>query len=183
MTNYLFAENWSKQPSRLTDHVGSSVDKNLKSHPDQFWKYVSTFRKTNTDLIQLEINGILINKFRDIAEAFSKHFQSVYSSSYPGTIHFTNKPMKVLSSAPISNSDVYDAIKRLWQLNQSESTVYKGLLSNFTPVIKFIFNLSLSQNTFPALWKQAVIVYVLKKKKKKGKTSYLEILNNFSKVF
>jgi hypothetical protein len=31
------------------------------------------------------------------------------------------------------------------------------------PVLKSIFNLSLSQNTFPNLWKQAAIVSVLKK--------------------
>jgi hypothetical protein len=35
-----------------------SVDENLKSHPKQFWKYVSQFRKKNTDLIEIEIDGI-----------------------------------------------------------------------------------------------------------------------------
>jgi hypothetical protein len=38
-----------------------------------------------------EINGILINKPRDIAEAFSKRFKSVYSSSCPGTFAFINQ--------------------------------------------------------------------------------------------
>jgi hypothetical protein len=37
--------------------------------------------RTNTDFMHLEINGFLINKPRDIAEAFSKLIQSVYSNS------------------------------------------------------------------------------------------------------
>jgi hypothetical protein len=58
----------------LTYFVVSSVDEKLKSHPKQVWKYLSQFRKTVTDLIHLEINGILINKRRDISEAFLKLF-------------------------------------------------------------------------------------------------------------
>jgi hypothetical protein len=50
------------------------VNKNLKSHPKQFWEYESQFRKTNTGLIHFEINYIPIDKPRDIAEAFSKNF-------------------------------------------------------------------------------------------------------------
>jgi hypothetical protein len=59
-----------------------SIDENLKSHPKQFWKYVSQFRR-RTDLVHLDVGCVVLNKPRDIAEAFSKHFQSVYSSSCP----------------------------------------------------------------------------------------------------
>jgi hypothetical protein len=59
------------------------------------------FRKTNTVLIHLEINGIQINKPRDIAEAFSKYFQLVYSTSFPGIFSFINQSTEVLSLAPI----------------------------------------------------------------------------------
>jgi hypothetical protein len=42
----------------------------------------------------------------------------------------------------------------------------------FAPVLKFIFNLSLSQNAFQNLWKQAAVVPVFKK----GKLLLLEII-------
>jgi hypothetical protein len=103
-----------------------SVDENLKSHPKQFWKYVSQFRKRNTCLIYtyFEINDIPKSKPHDIAEALSKYFQSVYISCCSETFPFTNQSTEVLSSAPVSNSDVHNATK----LNQSHLTVNLILL-------------------------------------------------------
>jgi hypothetical protein len=37
--------------------------------------------KKNTDLIDLDVDGVVLNKFCDISEAFSNHFQYVYISS------------------------------------------------------------------------------------------------------
>jgi hypothetical protein len=51
--------------------------------------------------------GILINRTRDIAEAFSKHFQLVYSSSYPGIFPLINQSTEVLSLALLLNSDIH----------------------------------------------------------------------------
>jgi hypothetical protein len=58
---------------------------------------MSQFRKTNTDLMHLEIDGIIINNLRDFAEAFSKRFHPVYSNSCPGTFPFIDQCTKVLS--------------------------------------------------------------------------------------
>jgi hypothetical protein len=52
--------------------------------------FLSQFRKKNTDLIHFDIDGVSLNKPRDIAETFSKHFQSVYSSSCSGTFPSVN---------------------------------------------------------------------------------------------
>jgi hypothetical protein len=45
------------------------------------------------------------------------------------------------------------------------SFVIKGCSEIFVPVLKFILDFSLSQNTFPNLWKQAAIVRFQKKEK------------------
>jgi hypothetical protein len=102
-----------------------SVDKNLKSHPKQFWKYVSQFKKKSTDLIRLDVDGVL-NKPRDIAEAFSKYFQSVYSSSCYGTSSLVNQCAEILHLAPISNPDVLNAVKQL-RPSKSDSMEYRVL--------------------------------------------------------
>jgi hypothetical protein len=55
----------------------------------------------------------------------------------------------------------------------------------FVPVLKFILNLSLSQQKFPTLWKQAAVVPVFKKDNCASVSNYrpIPILNNFYKVF
>jgi hypothetical protein len=74
-----------------------------------------------------------------------------------------------LPLAFISDSDFQSAVKRLRPtksvgLDGIPSFVIKGCSDIFVPTFTFIFNLSLSQNTFPKLWKQAVIVPVFKKR-------------------
>jgi hypothetical protein len=63
--------------------------------------------------------------------------------------------------------------------------VIMGFYKIFIPVLRFIFNLSLSQNTFPNLWKQEAIVPVFKKgtTSSVGNYRFIVILNNFSKAF
>jgi hypothetical protein len=109
------------------------------------------------------MDDVVLNKPRDIAEAFSKYFQSVYSNSCYGTSSSVNQGAEILHLAPISNSDVQNAIKRLRPsksagLDGIPSFVTKGCCEIFVPVLRFIFNLSLSQNTFPNLWKKAALV-------------------------
>jgi hypothetical protein len=61
----------------------------------------------------------------------------------------------------------------------------KGCSDVFVPVLKHIFNLSLSQQYFPTLWKQAAIIPVLKKGKSTSVSNYrpITLLCNFSKIF
>jgi hypothetical protein len=77
------------------------------------------------------ISKVLFNRPCHIAEAFSKHFQSVYTGFCPGTFSSLNPCMEVLSFAPISNSDVQNAIKclqpsKLVRLDGIPSFVIKG---------------------------------------------------------
>jgi hypothetical protein len=100
------------------------------------------------------MDGVL-NEHRDIAEAVSKYFQLVYISSCDGTSS-VNQCAEILHLAPISSSDVQNAIKLLRPsksvgLDGIPSFVIKSCSEIFVPVLRFIFNLSLSQNTFPNL--------------------------------
>jgi hypothetical protein len=132
--------------------------------------YVSQYRKKN-DVTHLDVDGVFLNKSHDTADAFSKHFQSVYNSSCPrfDTFSFVKHCTENVPLAFISDSDVQNAIKRLRPtksvgLDGIPDFVIKGCSKIFVPILRFIFNLSLSQNTFPKLWKQAVIVPVFKKR-------------------
>jgi hypothetical protein len=126
----------------------------------------------------------------DIADEFSKHFQTVYHN--PGPIVFPNllSSSEFLPLASVSDSDVYKAIKRLRPsksvgVDDIPGFIIKGCTDIFVPILKHIFNLSLSQHYFPSLWKQAAIVPVLKKGKSTSVSNYtpISLLSNFSKIF
>jgi hypothetical protein len=91
---------------------------------------------------------------------------------------------------PVRELDILRAIKCLRPSKSVgpdgiPSFIIKGCSTIFAPLFKYTFNLSLSQEHFPAQWKKAVIVPSLKK----GNTSFvsnyrpISLLNNFSKVF
>jgi hypothetical protein len=77
------------------------------------WTSVSQYRKKNNDLTHLDIDGVFLNKPHDIAEAFSKHFESVYNNSSPcsDTFPFVKHCTENLPLDSISNSDVQNTIK------------------------------------------------------------------------
>jgi hypothetical protein len=81
------------------------VDKNLKSQLNQFWKYVALFRKRHSTYIQLEVDGKHLIKPNDVADEFSKLFQSVYNSPCPAVFPNFLSSSKLLSLAPVSDSD------------------------------------------------------------------------------
>jgi hypothetical protein len=94
-----------------------------------------------------------------------------------------------LSLVPVSNSDVHNTIKRLRPikligLDNIPSSVKKSCCEIFVHVLKFTFNISISQNTF-LMRKQATIVPVFKKGKicSVGNYGPIIILNNYSKFF
>jgi phosphatidylglycerophosphatase A len=60
--------------------------------------------------LDLDINGVSLNKPRNTAEAFSKLFLSVYSSFCSGNFSSINQCTEMLSSSPVSNSNVQNAI-------------------------------------------------------------------------
>jgi hypothetical protein len=92
----------------------------------------------------------------------------VYNNPCPVVFSTILSSSEFLTSASVSDSDVIKAIKRLRPsksagLDDIPGFIIKGCTDIFVPILKHIFNLSLSQHYFPTLWKQAAIVSVLKK--------------------
>jgi hypothetical protein len=90
----------------------------------------------------------------------------------------------------VSAAEVSKAIKRLRPskcvgLDGIPSIQFKDCSDVFTPLLTYIFNLSLTSVTFPSLWKQTAVVPVFKKGNSTTVSNYrpISILNNFSKTF
>jgi hypothetical protein len=83
-------------------------------------------------------------------------------------MQFTHFPQFLSTLAPISELDICKALRSLRPsksagLDDIPSFVINGCSEIFAPVLKHIFNLSLTQHYFPTVWKQAAVVPVFKK--------------------
>jgi hypothetical protein len=90
-----------------------SVDDKLKVQPKHFWKYVASFRKRNSNYIQLDVDGNRRIQPADVADEFCKHFQSVYNHLCSVVFPTNLSSSELLTLAPVSYSDNIKAINRL----------------------------------------------------------------------
>jgi len=144
-------------------------------------------------LTQIKSGDNFITEPQLIAEAFADHFRSIFNSSSATQVHYN--PVETTSSDFLNvpfvfDSDVRRAIRRLKSTksvgpDDIPSFIIKGCSEIFVPVLKHIFNLSLSNGVFPSLWKEAAVVPIFKKGSSALVTNYrpISLLNNFSKVF
>jgi hypothetical protein len=132
-----------------------SFDENLKSQPKQFWKYEASSRERNSASIQLEVDGKRLIKPCDVAGKFSKHFQSVNNNPFHVVFPTLSSSSEFLSLAPVSDSDVSKAVKRLSPSTSAgvdiPGFIIKGCTDIFVHVLIHIFKLSLSQQYFSNL--------------------------------
>jgi hypothetical protein len=176
--------NWEAMTNGL-----KSIDNNLKSQAQHFWKYVSNFRKHKSGSIQPEVDGAHLDEPSAVAAAFAKHFQSVYNNHCPMGFPPLSQSSEFLSLAPISDLDVCKAVKRPKSsksvgLDDIPGFVIKGCSGIFIPILRHTFNLSLPRQHFPTSWKEAAIVPVFKRGSPAAASNYrpISILSNFSKL-
>jgi retron-type reverse transcriptase len=69
-------------------------------------------------------------------------------------------------------------------LDEIPNFIIKGCSDIFIPLLRHMFNLSLSTGKFPSLWKQAAVVHTFKKGNRALTVNYrpISILNNVSKI-
>jgi hypothetical protein len=123
-----------------------SIDDNLKLQPKQFCKYVASYRKRNSTSVQLEVDGSHLAEPYNVADAFAKHFKSVYSTPCTGVFPSLLQSSEFLSLAPVSKLDICKALRRLRpsksvRLDDILSFVIKGCSEIVVSVLKHIFNL------------------------------------------
>jgi hypothetical protein len=88
-----------------------------------------------------------------VADAFAKHFQSVYNNHCLMDIPLLSQSSKLSYLAPISDADICKVVKRLKLskfvgLDDVSGFVIKGCSGIFIPVLRHIFNFSLTQQHF-----------------------------------
>jgi hypothetical protein len=124
------------------------------------------------------LHSLLLSTFKVSSATFI--YVTLYCFSVPDSLYL----------ASVSDSDVFKAIKRVGPsksvgIDKIPAFIVNGCSEIFIPFLKFIFNLSLSERSFPTLWKQAAVIAVLKKANGASVYNYrpISILNAFSKIF
>jgi hypothetical protein len=117
-----------------------------------------------------------------IADTFAKHLQSVYNNWDPSDFPLLSHSPEFVSITPIFDADVCKPIKRLKPsksvgLDDIPGFIMKGCSAIFIPV-SF---LSLTQQYFPAAWKEAAVVPVFKRGNHAVMSNYrhISIINSF----
>jgi hypothetical protein len=113
---------------------------------------LTPLRKKSTS-IQLEADGKHYINPCDVAVELSKHFQTVYSNPCHVVFPAPLDSSEVLPLVPVSDSDVLKAIRRLRPskfigVNDISGFIIKWCTDIFVPLLRNIFNLSLSQQIF-----------------------------------
>jgi hypothetical protein len=104
---------------------------------------VVSFRKRNSTSIQLEVDGKQLIEPCEVAGEFSKHVQSVYNNTCPVVFPTLLSSSEFLSLPPVSDSNIFKAIKRLGQsksvgIDGIPGFIIKGCTDIFVPALKHI---------------------------------------------
>jgi hypothetical protein len=123
---------------------------------------VVSFRKINSTSILLDVEDKHLIEPCDVPDEFSKHLQSVHSNSCPVVLS-TLASSKSLPLTSVNDSDLFKVIKRLRpskfvRVDDIPGFITKGCTDILVTDLRHIFNLSLSQQNFSTLCKQAAIV-------------------------
>lgn len=147
----------------------------------------------------LDTNGSKLTNMKDIANRFNHHFVNI-TSGLSDTLNCNNIDLSDLvvhrneqSSiflTPVSNNEL---LKTIFSLDNKTSAGIDGI-SNFfvknvaqhiSPVLCYIYNLSLETGIFPKALKSAVVIPLFKKGNRDDPSNYrpISLLPVFSKIF
>jgi hypothetical protein len=138
-----------------------NVEKEMKSEPQKFWKYVNTKRKDNSAATTLQYGEKNYSENGDIANVFAEYFSSVYSSKYlnaQNTSHkkeVSNDNMIVIKS--LTQSDVEAAMRELKPKRGMGPDgippyVYKACREILVAPLTHVYGIILETKQYPRSW-------------------------------
>lgn len=165
------------------------TEDSILENPKLFWTYVKNRSQSHTLPSSMSFNDNIVSTGDTICNAFSTYFQSTFLNSSVANSNSTSVNVSVQSQLVTANNisnieiDQDKIIKLLKKLDSSKAPGPDYISSKFlikcassiAYPIASLFNLSLSTNTVPKLWKSAFITPVHKKGSKTVVTNYRPI--------
>lgn len=167
----------------------TNLENNLNLNPTEFWNFIRSKSSCNGIPGEVVYRGDRLNDQAEIANAFAKHFMSVYDSSSVDSINCT-KNWGNFNFSTITDLDVRTAIKKLKPKKTTgddniPAYIFKGCTDFLVEPLVHIFNLAINSNIFPDDLKTGVITPIFKKGDKCSVENYrpISILNSLAKIF
>ena len=148
-----------------------NLQSNLKKNPSMFWKFIKTQKSNSQVPNTVSYNNTSATTPAEAANLFASFFQSVYNRSSPQTHPgcFQNVPTHDIHLPHVQFSQ-YEVRKVLCELEVSKSPGIDGLTPYFLKScadslagpVTLLFNQSLTEKTFPGIWKTATMIPIHK---------------------
>ena len=163
------------------ENYENKIASQIKQNPKQFWKYVGSKTKSKDKINDLlDKDGNLVTEDLEKAEILNNHFASVFTvedtSSIP-TLDTNSNNLILLEDINITNEIIS---KNLKELNISKATgpdginakILRELADQITPVLKLLYEQSLSEGKLPHQWKEGNVIALFKKGSKRSANNY-----------
>lgn len=146
----------------------NNIQSNLKQNPSSFWSFVRAQKSSKRTPCNVEYKGQTASSAKEAANLFANFFQSVFRDSSPAA-RFHHLPSYDVN-LPAFRFSAGEVLELLHCLDASKGPGVDGLPPSFikscahelvTPVA-LIFNRSLTEGTFPAMWKTARMIAIHK---------------------
>lgn len=172
----------------------------LRSNPKLFWSFIKNKRNNQSHYpAQMCLHDESATDKKSICNLFARNFASAFSNNAAQPLssvvtHDVNKAPDIVSDYITTIKFKYDQVlKILKRLDYFKGAGTDGIPSVFAakcaPAIAYplclIFNKSLSSGTYPAVWREALVVPIYKNGEKDMVKNYrpISILPVFAKVF
>lgn len=178
--------------SECHDNYVRNTEDKLKSNSKCFFSYTKSIRKTNSIPANLSCNDDSVNDRNSACDLFARFFNSVYQCSGLTVDIFDDELTDRLRLKDIALSeDSVNSILSSFDCNKISSPdgipmiFYVRLKDNLSLPLSIIFNKSLSEGSFPDLWKLSFISPIYKSGKKSDVANYrpISIICASSKIF
>ena len=167
-----------------------NLENNINHDPKSFWQFIRDKTKKSGVPREMKCGKNSYSNSRDIANAFSKHFQSVYEQSTNDNTCNLNFGNSTFNFSMITEKNIISSIKKLKPKKSTgpdniPAHIYKGLSEYIASPLKHIFNLAITNKQFPEDLKTAQITPVYKSGNKNEIKNYrpISLINVLSKIY
>lgn len=169
-----------------------NIQNTVKQDPKKLWTLVQHKKGTTRIPGVMKYADNEISTPKEIVNAFSEYFSGTYILSNPSNIPKVNMEIvsdQLISLPHITEDDIFAALKRSKNslttgADGIPSFILKDCAYIFVEPLHHIFNLIRKTNTYPDIWKKAIICPIFKSGESDDVQNYrpISLLCNFSKV-
>jgi hypothetical protein len=163
-------------------HHIESNEINICRDPTNFWSFINSKRGTTGDPREMMHNNVTYSDPKEIADAFSKYFSSVYNTIKPilNADSFSLFPSNTSTVCDISSVTYDDIDYSIMKVKPKRSSgpdhipayLLKELGAELRNILYYLFNLSLRLECFPTVWKTTKVCPIHKKGDKANVQNY-----------